>query len=57
MRWTVGTLALLSVIGGFLQFAPFWHPLDDVARAGRAPLGEPRTRRSGSPPASRSLSA
>src|SRR5204863_2576099 len=27
MRWTVGTLALLSAIGGFLQFAPLWHPL------------------------------
>ena len=41
MRWTVGTLALLSVVGGFLQFAPVWHPLttwlDPVAR----PLGEP----------------
>ena len=41
MRWTVGTLALLSVIGGFLQFAPLWHPLtrwlDPVAR----PFAEP----------------
>src|SRR5438477_192992 len=27
MRWTVGALALLSLIGGFLQFAPLWHPL------------------------------
>jgi NADH-quinone oxidoreductase subunit L len=27
MLWTVGTLALLSVIGGWLQFAPIWHPL------------------------------
>ncbi len=27
MRWTVGVLALLSCIGGFLQFAPVWHPL------------------------------
>ncbi len=41
MRWTVGTLALLSAIGGFLQFAPLWHPLsrwlDPVAR----PFAEP----------------
>ena len=36
MRWTVGTLALLSVIGGFLQFAPLWHPLTTLARSGRA---------------------
>ena len=27
MRWTVGVLALLSAIGGFLQFGPIWHPL------------------------------
>jgi NADH-quinone oxidoreductase subunit L len=27
MRWTVGALALLSVVGGFLQFAPIWSPL------------------------------
>jgi NADH-quinone oxidoreductase subunit L len=37
MVWTVGVLALLSVIGGFLQFAPLWHPLshwlDEVAPA------------------------
>jgi NADH-quinone oxidoreductase subunit L len=45
MRWTVGVLALLSVVGGFLQFAPIWHPLstwlDPVAR----PLGEPSNTR------------
>jgi NADH-quinone oxidoreductase subunit L len=29
MRWTVGVLAVLSVVGGFLQFAPVWHPLTD----------------------------
>ncbi|HVC88296.1 MAG TPA: NADH-quinone oxidoreductase subunit L [Gaiellaceae bacterium] len=27
MRWTVGALALLSCVGGLLQFAPIWHPL------------------------------
>jgi NADH-quinone oxidoreductase subunit L len=41
MRWTVGTLALLSAIGGFLQFGPVWHPLtrwlDPVAH----PFSEP----------------
>jgi NADH-quinone oxidoreductase subunit L len=41
MLWTVGVLAVLSTIGGFLQFAPVWHPLttwlDPVAR----PLAEP----------------
>jgi NADH-quinone oxidoreductase subunit L len=29
MRWTVAVLGVLSVIGGFLQFAPVWHPLTD----------------------------
>jgi NADH-quinone oxidoreductase subunit L len=41
MRWTVGALALLSLVGGFLQFAPIWHPLTDwldpVARPFAAP--------------------
>jgi NADH-quinone oxidoreductase subunit L len=27
MRWTVGTLGVLSLVGGLLQFAPIWHPL------------------------------
>ena len=26
------------LIGGFLQFAPLWHPLHDLARPGRAPV-------------------
>jgi NADH-quinone oxidoreductase subunit L len=29
MVWTVGVLAVLSAVGGFLQFAPAWHPLSD----------------------------
>jgi NADH-quinone oxidoreductase subunit L len=41
MRWTVGTLGVLSLVGGLLQFAPIWHPLstwlDPVDRA----LAEP----------------
>ena len=39
MVWTVSVLAVLSAVGGFLQFAPFWHPLttwlDPVAAADR----------------------
>ena len=27
MVWTVTALAALSVVGGFLQFSPGWHPL------------------------------
>jgi NADH-quinone oxidoreductase subunit L len=29
MAWTVGALAVLSVVGGWLQFAGLWHPLSD----------------------------
>ncbi len=35
MRWTVGVLGVLALVGGWLQFAPFWTPfttwLDPVA--------------------------
>jgi NADH-quinone oxidoreductase subunit L len=41
MRWTVGVLAVLSAIGGFLQFAPFWHPLTTWLEPVAAPLSEP----------------
>jgi NADH-quinone oxidoreductase subunit L len=41
MRWTVGVLAVLSVIGGFLQFAPFWHPLTTWLDPIDRPLVEP----------------
>jgi NADH-quinone oxidoreductase subunit L len=41
MTWTVLPLVALSAIGGWIQFAPFWHPittfLDEVAE----PLVEP----------------
>jgi NADH-quinone oxidoreductase subunit L len=41
MAWTVGALAVLSVVGGWLQFAGIWHPLSDfiepVAVAGVEP--------------------
>jgi NADH-quinone oxidoreductase subunit L len=37
MRWTVGVLAVLSTVAGFIQFSPFWTPfstwLDPVAAA------------------------
>jgi NADH-quinone oxidoreductase subunit L len=29
MVWTVSVLAVLSTVGGFLQFTPVWHPLSD----------------------------
>jgi NADH-quinone oxidoreductase subunit L len=29
MVWTVLTLAALAVVGGWIQFAPLWHPLTD----------------------------
>ena len=36
MTSTVGVLAVLAVVGGFLQFANVWTPITDLARAGRA---------------------
>jgi NADH-quinone oxidoreductase subunit L len=41
MLWTVGTLAVLSCIGGLLQFAPFWHPLSTWLDPIERPLAEP----------------
>jgi NADH-quinone oxidoreductase subunit L len=43
MVWTVGALAVLSCIGGFLQFAPFWHPLSTWLDPIERPLAEPAT--------------
>ena len=40
MRWTVGVLGVLAAIGGFLQFAPVWHPLTDWLAPVAAPLTE-----------------
>jgi NADH-quinone oxidoreductase subunit L len=37
MVWTVGVLAVLSVIGGWIQFAPLWTPLTTWL----APVAEP----------------
>jgi NADH-quinone oxidoreductase subunit L len=41
MRWTVGMLALLSAVGGFLQFAPIWHPLSTWLGPAAQPFTEP----------------
>jgi NADH-quinone oxidoreductase subunit L len=41
MAWTVGALAVLSVIGGWIQFSPFWHPLSDFLEPVAAPGVEP----------------
>jgi NADH-quinone oxidoreductase subunit L len=43
MAWTVGVLAFLSVVGGWIQVAGLWHPLSDflepVAEAHVEPTG------------------
>jgi NADH-quinone oxidoreductase subunit L len=41
MLWTVGVLGVLSVIGGFLQFAPVWHPLSTWLDPVTRPIVEP----------------
>jgi NADH-quinone oxidoreductase subunit L len=41
MRWTVGVLAVLATVGGFLQFAPFWHPLTTWLEPVARPITEP----------------
>jgi len=40
MRWTVGALAVLASVGGFLQFAPGWHPLTTWLEPVARPLAE-----------------
>jgi NADH-quinone oxidoreductase subunit L len=43
MAWTVGVLAFLSIVGGWIQVAGLWHPLSDflepVAEAEIEPTG------------------
>jgi NADH-quinone oxidoreductase subunit L len=43
MAWTVGALAVLATVGGWIQFSPFWHPISDfllpVAEPGVEPTG------------------
>jgi NADH-quinone oxidoreductase subunit L len=41
MAWTVGALAVLSVIGGWIQLSPFWHPLSNFLEPVAAPGIEP----------------
>ena len=41
MAWTVGALAVLSVVGGLIQFSPFWHPLSDFLEPVAVPGVEP----------------
>src|SRR5829696_4237828 len=41
MAWTVGALTILSVVGGWIQFSPFWHPLTDFLEPVAAPGIEP----------------
>ncbi len=40
MAWTVAALAALSTVGGFLQFAPFWHPLSNWLAPVATPFAE-----------------
>ena len=39
MVGVVGILAVLSAIAGFLQFAPYWTPVDDFLEPVAEPLG------------------
>ncbi|HKF13902.1 MAG TPA: NADH-quinone oxidoreductase subunit L [Gaiellaceae bacterium] len=41
MAWTVGALTVLSLIGGWIQFSPFWHPLTDFLEPVAVPGIEP----------------
>jgi NADH-quinone oxidoreductase subunit L len=41
LTWPVGVLALLSVVGGWLQFAPYWHPVTSWLNTVAEPLVEP----------------
>jgi NADH-quinone oxidoreductase subunit L len=41
MLWTVAVLAVLAVIGGWLQFAPLWSPLTTWLEPVAAPTVEP----------------
>jgi NADH-quinone oxidoreductase subunit L len=37
MAWTVGALSVLAVVGGWIQFSPFWTPLSDFLEPVAAP--------------------
>jgi len=44
MVWTVSVLAVLSAVGGFLQFTPEWHPLSDWLSQVATPFTEATNR-------------
>ena len=35
MVWPVGVLAVLALVGGFIQFQPFWEPITTWLEPGR----------------------
>jgi NADH-quinone oxidoreductase subunit L len=41
MASTVGVLAVLSVVGGWIQFSPFWHPIETWLETVAEPLVSP----------------
>ena len=41
MRWTVGVLAVLATVAGFLQFPPFWEPVSKWLEPVAPPLVVP----------------
>jgi NADH-quinone oxidoreductase subunit L len=43
MAVTVGVLTVLSVIGGWIQFSPWWHPVDTWLDTVAEPLVTPET--------------
>jgi NADH-quinone oxidoreductase subunit L len=43
MAVTVGVLAVLSVIGGWIQFSPWWHPVDTWLDTVAEPLVTPES--------------
>jgi NADH-quinone oxidoreductase subunit L len=43
MAGTVGVLSVLSVIGGWIQFSPYWHPVETWLSTVAEPLVTPKT--------------
>jgi NADH-quinone oxidoreductase subunit L len=43
MASTVGVLAVLSVIGGWIQFAPWWHPVETWLQTVAEPVVSPES--------------
>jgi NADH-quinone oxidoreductase subunit L len=41
MLWPVGVLGLGALVAGWIQFAPFWHPVSDFLSSVAEPLVEP----------------